>query len=899
MEQIARAIKERQLVVFAGAGISMDADLPDWLGLGEQLYKRLSSNNKIPEDSKEIARQLLSKKETFPTGIDFLNSFISRFDIGNELREILTPKKESLIHEALKKLNLPGFVTTNYDRLLDSVVSEHSFRLTNSIEKLKLASSAINNAISNLNSQFLLKLHGDIDDIHSPNDIEIARGGPFMVLSNADYSSLVQGERGDALRLALYAILQRLSVLFIGYGFGDPDINFFLDFLTRHCKFSHPSWFIGLDGSNIPALPNGITVIKPIKNWEELPAWLTKFAISNGSKKGVDTQKNEIKAFLPKEKRELQILAEFLNGLESEDLLEKTIASILVNELLNYEKVTWDWIVEFISDFLEIGHDWATVFAKATIPQLIDLKLVEEQGNGADLRVIKARANILHQRAISEYNEERKQFFESIKDRMDKTGIPITDIFITQIDAAAQHICMCFGQRMAEWIHIGSGKEFGMAHIREIVPLYFKDPQHKSTIENLFEYIFDSPTDKEILYLYRLLSSSFLLNSIKLDPSASKFLKDSIAQYELYLDSNILLPLIVQEHNNNKWISSVVSASNEVGANLFVLNDILEEVFGHRDVAREICKEYHGNRESLTIYAEALGNNANCFIQGYLNTIKSQKSDWKEYLNSYNEEKIRDFIDKKSIKIVTVTAEDLNKTSYVEVLNAIRLERRERLSNIHNRYDKLNIDEAKQFIQIYKRRKELIAEGKQNNVWFLSYETVFEKIYQTNPSKWGKPPTFPFSAWATFLDSRLLFEHRDRKNILTAILKGNSAAYNLPDSIAFVRKKAFGNQVLSKGMYEAFQVAISDGKIFGRVEKALDAINRRKQKTNYVQEYKEATEALVTEIHSQLGEEVEILKKQLIEAKKFSSEVASRLEQEIENLKAQLKRRKRHKRHKK
>lgn len=887
MEQIARAIKERQLVVFAGAGISKDAGLPDWVELGCQLYERLLS--RIPENSKDVAKQLLCNKENIPNGMDFLFNFVARLDVGNEIRDILKPKKESLVYEILKKLDLPGFVTTNYDRLLDTIVLDNSFRLTNSVEKLELVSNAVNNAVGNLGNQFLLKLHGDIDDLNSPDDIEIARGGPFMVLSKSDYSSLVQGERGEALRLALHAILQRVSILFLGYGFGDPDIKFVLDFLARHCKFPHQSYFIGVEGESLPQLPERVTGIQPFKNWEELPHWLNKLHETGKALKIVVDVEQKVSQELPdKKKRELKILAEFLYGLETEDLCEKTISVILINELLKYEEVTWDWLVKFISNFLEVGDEWANTFAKATIRHLVYLKLVKEQSDKTSLRIIKSRVNNLYQRTISEYNEQRQQFFESVKDRMDKAGMSISDDFIIQIDSALQHVCMCYGQRMAEWIQLGSGKEFGLAHIREIIPIYFSDPQDKRITEDLFEHIFDSPTDKESLYLYRLISSSFLLNSIKLDPSASKFLKESIAKYELYLDSNILLPLIVQEHNNNKWISAIISASQEAGATLFVLNDILNEVFGHREVAKKIHEEYRDDREYLTIYTKSLGFSANCFIQGYL----LQSSKWKDYINRYNDSKIQSIINEIGIKIVG--AENFDKTTYNDVLKTIREEWNKKEGDIISRNDKLNIDDAKQFCQIYNRRREMNNEGKGDNAWFLSYETLFEKVYQRNPSKWEKPPTFPLSAWASFLDSRILFEHKNPKAILTAILKGNSSSYKLPDTIELVKEKAFGNSVLSKDHYEALH-AITDGKIFDQLEKARKSITSRTQKLSFAQEYKEVSQSIIAEIDLQLGEKIKTLEKQLADTEKNSSEEVSCLNQEIENLKIQLKRRKRHK----
>ncbi len=41
MKQIVQAIKDKQCIIFAGAGLSRNAGLPDWLGLARQLYNKL------------------------------------------------------------------------------------------------------------------------------------------------------------------------------------------------------------------------------------------------------------------------------------------------------------------------------------------------------------------------------------------------------------------------------------------------------------------------------------------------------------------------------------------------------------------------------------------------------------------------------------------------------------------------------------------------------------------------------------------------------------------------------------------------------------------------------------------------------------------------------------------
>src|SRR3989344_2977811 len=563
MKEIVDAITKGRCVVFAGAGISQDAGLPNWLDFGKQLCERLIKAGKISSDYHAAIRSLVAKKETMPAAIDILLAGGRRTDVVAELRDILRPQKESKAYASLEKLKLRGFVTTNYDRLLESIISTHSHRLSNSLADLKIVSFAVGNK----SDQFLLKLHGDIDNILAPDDIEVTKGAPFMVLSKSDYTVLIQGERGDALRQALHAVLQEASILFLGYSFSDPDIRLALEFLSQYCKFSNPSWFVGLNGESLPHLPSGITGIQPFKDWSELPAWLDEIH-KEVSARGTVVEQESIQKLSGEDRHALQALGEFLHGLESDNLCEKTLASILINELKAREEINYDWITEFIGNFLAIGPTWAEIFTKAIIKQLLELKVLKESDNEKTFKVIKLRLIAMQEKANSEWQSDWTQFFDSVKSKMVYSGVNLTDIFINKLDAALQHLCMHFGQHMAEWVHSRTSKEIGQRHISEIVPTYFDDPQDARKVEELFNLIFDNPAEKEIGYIYRLLSAAFLLNSIKLDPSASKLLKDSISQYELYLDANVLLPLLIQDHPNRRWVASMIRASKEAGVNL-------------------------------------------------------------------------------------------------------------------------------------------------------------------------------------------------------------------------------------------------------------------------------------------------------------------------------------------
>jgi hypothetical protein len=264
---------------------------------------------------------------------------------------------------------------------------------------------------------------------------------------------------------------------------------------------------------------------------------------------------------------------------------------------------------------------------------------------------------------------------------------------------------------------------------------------------------------------------------------------------------------------------------------------------------------------------------------------------WKDYIENYKDEKLEKVLERFGIKKIEVAQSEFDRTVYQDVLRSIKAEWDKKLQG-SERNPRLNEHETIQFLQIYKRRKELLEESRSDDVWFLSTETVFEKVYLRAPHKWGKPLTFPLSAWAGFLDSRLVFEQKNRRDILTAILKGSSSAYGLPEAEEIIRKKAFGeNRVLSESEAEALQLAVTDGTIMRRLEQAISQLRRKgssRDSTDEMREFEEASEFAVGEVEAGLKEKISNLEDKLSECRKSSVEERKDWEREIERLKATI-----------
>lgn len=225
-DDITGVLANHRLVLFGGAGLARDAGLPDWRGLVLGLKDKLLEERKLLREF-VVPIDLLVEKRNLISALELMLADIPRRDIVRIVRMLLAPKRESEVCKTIAKMKPPGVITTNYDRVLDSCLDPGLYRLNNSFEGLALVNTAVGSG-----RPFLLKLHGDIDNELDPTDPLVAKGFGFMVLSKSDYAVAMQGQRFESLTLALHSVLLQYSVLFVGYSYTDPDIDWVMRFLA-------------------------------------------------------------------------------------------------------------------------------------------------------------------------------------------------------------------------------------------------------------------------------------------------------------------------------------------------------------------------------------------------------------------------------------------------------------------------------------------------------------------------------------------------------------------------------------------------------------------------------------------------------------------------------------------
>lgn len=202
LEDLARQIRERRVVLFAGAGLSMSLGLPSWRELIAHMAEDLGYDPDVlvgpGADYLLVAEYYkLTKNHIGP-----LRSWMDRqWNVTDATLEA------SKAHNFLVDLDFPFIYTTNYDRNI-----ERSFYLKG--KRFSKITSMLDISSASANLPHIVKFHGDFDDDNS------------LVLTESDYFDRLNFE--SPLDIKFRSDVLGRSILFVGYSLADLNLRLLL-----------------------------------------------------------------------------------------------------------------------------------------------------------------------------------------------------------------------------------------------------------------------------------------------------------------------------------------------------------------------------------------------------------------------------------------------------------------------------------------------------------------------------------------------------------------------------------------------------------------------------------------------------------------------------------------------
>ena len=206
-ERLASKVRESQLSLFVGAGLSASAGLPVWDALLEELSEDLAHRGGTP--LKE--RSTLDPRDQATLLAERYRALGKPSDLNKAICEKLTTDQTGLSHSMLMSMPIDEIITTNFDQLLEN--ADTGGRRAPDDTPPSDESALLVSLRSRLHggNRWLLKLHGTVSREDS------------IVFTRSSY--LDAPRRWGALFGLVQAMLLTRHMLFVGYSLSDEDFH--------------------------------------------------------------------------------------------------------------------------------------------------------------------------------------------------------------------------------------------------------------------------------------------------------------------------------------------------------------------------------------------------------------------------------------------------------------------------------------------------------------------------------------------------------------------------------------------------------------------------------------------------------------------------------------------------
>lgn len=229
-KQLLNGIKDNKCVLFAGAGASMDAKMPSWKELVVALVERLKEEYfNLPNRELEEVEKLLCEGKYMILAAYCLRK-LGAYEFSDVLKQKLSCNgKKSYTHGLLAKIPFKAVITTNLDLFIEQTNSANG-RMCRALlpNDMNISEERLGGALP------VLKIHGSYE---IPDSIVLTKAGIRELLFN-------KPQYNETLK----RYFTENTVLFYGYSFNDPDIDFILQGIMADKK--------GLTRKHYALLPN-------------------------------------------------------------------------------------------------------------------------------------------------------------------------------------------------------------------------------------------------------------------------------------------------------------------------------------------------------------------------------------------------------------------------------------------------------------------------------------------------------------------------------------------------------------------------------------------------------------------------------------------------------------------
>jgi len=737
---------ERPWLLFLGAGLSVPCGLKNWKGLAEAAIELGRNNGVLPETLPYAKAQL--EHSRFGTVFDAIERELPPGAWLNWLRQQITPtSRPGALHQLIFKLRPTGVITTNYDTIAEAAFSEALGRgpaIFDNDDKSLLGLQAA--------SDFLCHFHGRPD-------------GGTLVLGQTSYQLFYH--RTTAPRDCLRQLLLRYNVLFLGFGHGDLDFEFLYQGALEQLN------------------PNthGLSLLPSDRTSNELVERLRRLNIQVIAYDKIDPGHSGLRNVLELVRSPVgQIERAALRLTEAGQPVSVRAAIIGILTLKSEAHKEMQQLLPaaaLISALLEsagnstIAKLHQSLLQQYSLPSSFELQDVEKIANRLELeKLLHVRDDTvsLDPSVKERYLQEVEQRQKDIRDLVSRAvGLAIEEGAITrrtQLGSAVEmFLCELFrkhGMDVADSV-LGNRPavhDLAASMERAIAGTQIADSRSRAAVQRAVLRLLRDPSNEDAKAIYWLCQTYFLLGAYTLDPEATKFSELAVSGVRLWLDSNVILPVIADYHPLQNIYRRLLQGSAAEGSQLLVLTKLIDEVYGNVTRSWEIVNDLEADPAAIDIYVESLGwERANVFLVGFSRARAAGRlKSWNEYVEltglprrgSGFRASIRGLIERKVHADVVSPSLETHGTAVLVLANELEDLRKAKWQFRHR---VLCTNEAHQVLQVYRDRN---ATGRLEGIpsaWFITTDGFVNQLYERHAAEWILPCAQHPSRWYQLVEA--------------------------------------------------------------------------------------------------------------------------------------------------
>ena len=621
--------------VFFGSGVSVDAGFPTWAGLVDLAIAGLPHT-----DQQNVERDTLFQKgrskEDFAACFQRMGAIVGQDVSANLVKQIFLDAnvEPGDLTRLLADWPAAGYVTTNYDNLLESALNSNN----------SLGWISVGNQPSEVR-----KVSGDVRNIvwHIHGSVFLPDDKSKLVISSEDYDDYYLEH--SPLQQQLKSFLTQRRLVFVGFGLRDPEIMRLLKIAGQYTVPERPIFaFLGSTDSSVD-----IDEIRELRDRYNIEVIV--YRIIDGAHKDLGNLINDYSSMVVRrsvsygnhrqnvpsydaDTTGLLIYNTLVlqNGTPFQEGSLRPLLSARILSVAKYrERVTLnDLIVDVgrisagVSGEVQTDGTYASQEIASVIDELERESLIATTTKGQETLVqLTAEGDSFVEERAGVAERIRSQFLASLESRAGALRLGNTHAWKEIATAASLFFEDCIEKRslgVAKVLNAPDvmAREFQVVALLQALPDFFgllSEPESARALVKLVQGVLSAPSEAEAKHCGLLLQARLGVHLLGVDQNTLQSRVQALRDMAFVLDSTSLIPLLAVSGTGHKAAVELLNRIKQIGAKAITTRNLVIEVREHAAYAARVVNE-SGGAISAGVLNQLMGKEGertNVFLSGF------------------------------------------------------------------------------------------------------------------------------------------------------------------------------------------------------------------------------------------------------------------------------------------